>query len=138
MSRLIRRVPIMALQKGLYKLLCAGQTTPVYDDVPKKAKPPFITIGAITVKPNGSKESSIFDCSVQLHIWSEYRGRSEVNSIMNDVSTVLSGYTMEIEDNFAIIDQDIDFFEAFEEENYGYHGVVTLVVKIHDLIRRNS
>ena len=138
MARLLRRVPIMALQKGLYKLLCAGQTTPIYDDVPKKAKPPFITLGAITAKPNRSKDSSVFDCSVQLHIWSEYHGRLEVNSVMDDISAVLSGFVMELECDFRVIDQDLDFFEAFEEENYGYHGVITVAVKIQDLRRRNS
>jgi hypothetical protein len=33
---------------------------------------------------------------------------------------------------FAVISQDVDFFEAFAEEEFGYHGVLTIVVNIQN------
>lgn len=133
MSVINKRVPILALQKAVYKLLSVGQTTPIYDDVVPKAELPYITIGAINIKPNGTKDKAIYDASLQLHLWSEYQGKKEINCMMNDVATVLGYAALVLEDNFQVISQDIDFFEAFAEEEYGYHGVITLIVKIQDM-----
>lgn len=90
MSVIKQRVPILAMQKALVKLLKAGQTFSVYDDVERHAKLPYITIGAINAKPNGAKHTAIYDVSVQLHFWSEYQGKREINLMMNDVATVLT------------------------------------------------
>ena len=129
-----QRVPILAMQKVLVKLLKAGQTYPVYDDVERHAKLPYITIGAINAKPNGAKHTAIYDVSVQLHFWSEYQGKCEINLMMNDVATVLTYVKLAMSgDGFLAIAQEIDFYEVFAEEEQGYHGVITLIIKIQDM-----
>lgn len=134
MARLKTRVPILAVQKGLVSLLKSGQSTKIYDDVGPKAKLPYISIGAINAKTNGSKDRAIFDVSVQLHLWSGYQGKFEINSMMNDVATVLSYAPIDTSaDGFSTISQEIDFFEVFSEEVHGYHGVITVVIKIQDM-----
>jgi len=134
MSLIMRRIPFNALQTGVYSLLSSGQTTPVYDDVPKEAKLPFITFGAFTCKKNGAKSIDISDVSLQIHIWSEYYGKSEVNGIADDIATVLASKRIDLSaDNFNVIEQDVDFIEAFEEDEGGYHGVLTLVCKVQNL-----
>lgn len=134
MARLKTRVPILAVQKGLVTLLTQGQSTKIYDDVVPKAKLPYISIGAINAKPNGSKDRAIFDVSVQLHLWSGYQGKFEINSMMNDVATVLSYASIDTSaDGFSVVSQEIDFFEVFSEELHGYHGVITIVIKIQDM-----
>lgn len=134
MARLKTRVPILAVQKGLVSLLKSGQSTKIYDDVDPKAKLPYISIGAINAKTNGSKDRAIFDVSVQLHLWSGYQGKFEINSMMNDVATVLSYAPIDTSaDGFSTISQEIDFFEVFSEEVHGYHGVITVVIKIQDM-----
>lgn len=120
-----------ALQTGLFSLLSAGQTTPVYDDVPEDAVFPYITIGAFTCKRVADKTSDIWDASIQIHIWSEYSGKAEVNAVADDIATVVSAAAVEAS-GFFVISQDVDFFEAFAEDEFGYHGVLTLVVTIQN------
>ena len=128
------RVPLLAIQKALVKRLRDGQTTPVFDDVANEARLPYISIGAINVKSDGSKDTAIYDVSIQLHLWSNYRGKKEINGMMDDVANVLSYAMLDTtEDNFKIINQEIDFFEAFAEDTLGYHGVITVVIKIQDM-----
>ena len=129
------RIPLVAFQAAMYTLLKSyGQTVPVYDDVPPEAVCPFITLGGFTCKQNGSKTGSTWDISQQIHIWSDYQGKKEVNSIADDVSSLLTSYPINLAtSHFNVINQDVDFFEAFEEEEGGYHGVVTFVAKISDL-----
>lgn len=128
---IMRRIPMTALQTGLFNLLSAGQTTPVYDDVPEDAALPYITIGAFTCKRLPDKTSDIWDASIQIHIWSDYSGKAEINSVANDITTVLSSAAIDAE-GFAVISQDVDFFEAFPEGEFGYHGVLTIVVNIQN------
>ena len=134
MAGIKTRVPVLAVQKALVALLKSGQSTKIYDDVEPGAKLTYISIGAINVKPNGSKDSAIYDVSVQLHLWSGYQGKYEINSMMNDVATVLSYAYMDTSaDGFCVISQETDFFEVFSEEAHGYHGVITVVIKIQDM-----
>jgi hypothetical protein len=131
---IIRRIPMNALQKGVYSILSTKQTTPVYDDVPGDAVLPYVTIGAFTCKPIGGKTSDISDISLQLHIWSDYSGKMEVNGIANDITAVLTSWPIDLSaDGFNMMSQDVDFFEAFPEEVQGYHGIVTFVAKIQNL-----
>lgn len=135
MSNVIqRRIPLVALITGLATALTTYQTTPVYDKVPSGAALPCISLGAFTCKPNNSKDSDIWDTTVIIHIWSSYNGKAEVNEIMNDVSTVLSAAVIDLSaSNFNVTQQDIEFGEAFEEEQFGYHGALTFLAKIQNL-----
>ena len=131
---IFRRIPMTALQTGLYNLLLAGQSTPVYDDVPEDAVFPYITIGAFTCKRLADKTSDIWDTSMQLHIWSSYNGKAEVNKIADDITTVLSSAMIELSsERFSVLSQDVDFFEAFPEAEFGYHGVITVITTIQNL-----
>lgn len=133
---MLNRIPLIALQKALYTTLTTYQTTPVYDDVPADAVLPYISLGAFTCKPNGAKRTQISDVSIQIHIWSSYKGKAEVNSIANDVIAVLSSVYLDLAaDNFETLNQDVDFFEAFEADQDGYHGVITLIVKIQNVLQ---
>jgi len=123
-----------ALQKGVFSILSTKQTTPVYDDVPEEAVLPYITLGAFTDKQTGNKTTDIHDISLQIHIWSEYEGKKEVNEIADDVTAVLTSWPIDLStENFNIMSQDVDFFEAFPEETAGYHGVITFIAKIQNL-----
>lgn len=131
---IMRRIPMNALQKGVYSILTTKQTTPVYDDIPQDAVLPYITIGAFTCKSVGNKTADISDISLQLHIWSEYSGKLEVNEIANDITAVLTSWPIDLSpEGFDIMSQDTDMFEAFPEETAGYHGVITFVAKIQNI-----
>jgi hypothetical protein len=131
---IIRRIPMNALQKGVFSIISTKQTTPVYDDVPEDAVLPYITIGAFTCKQTGNKTADVYAISQQIHIWSAYEGKKEVNEIANDVTAVLTSWPIDLsEDSFNAMSQDVDFFEAFPEEIAGYHGIITFVAKIQNI-----
>ncbi len=130
---IMRRIPMDALQKGVFEILSTKQTTPIYDDVSKNAKLPYITLGAFTCKLVDNKTADIHDISQQIHIWSEYEGKTEVNEIANDITAVLTSWPLVLDDGFEALSQDVDFFEAFPEETAGYHGVITFVAQVQNL-----
>lgn len=122
------------LQERVFELLSTKQTTSVYDDVPEDATFPYITLGAFTCKRIGNKTVDIYDISQQIHVWSEYEGKKEVNEIADDITAVLTNWYIDLSTNgFKVLSQGVDFFEAFPEEIGGYHGVLTLVARIQNL-----
>ena len=129
------RIPLAMFQATMYGLLTShGQEVPVYDAVPAGTAAPYITFGGFTCKQSGSKTGSAWDISQQIHIWSEYQGKTEVNLIADDISSLLTSYKLNMENaHFNVLSQDVDFFEAFEEEECGFHGVVTIVARVQDL-----
>lgn len=141
-----------AMQKGIFSILSTKQSTPVYDDVPSvmydedgalmldedenpiPVKLPYITLGAFTCKASGNKTVDMSEISQQIHIWSEYSGKTEVNGIANDITAVLTSWPIDLSaDGFEVTSQDVDFFEAFASKSDGYHGVLTFVSKIQNI-----
>jgi hypothetical protein len=129
-----------ALQKGVFSLLTNNVITvgehvvKTYDAVPEDAVLPYITLGSFTCKNLGNKTADIVDVSMQVHIWSAYEGKREVNEIADDVTAILTSLPIDLAvDGFNVMSQDVDFFEAFPEEPEGYHGVITFVAKIQNL-----
>ena len=123
---LIKDIPLVNLQKAVFKLLKDGQTCAIYGDVPYNASLPYITIGAIQAKPNGSKDSVLWTISMQIDVWADKNGKKTVNDTLNDISTLISYYgtTLAVE-NYAVVDTNIDLAETFPEETTGYHGTLT-------------
>ena len=58
----------------------------------------------------------------------------EVNGIAEDIIGIIENCPIDLSaDNFNVINQAYDMFEAFPEETAGYHGVVTFITKIQNL-----
>lgn len=132
----MKRIPLNALQKALISYLTANEVVPVYDYVPETAKPPFMTLGAFNCKEAGTKYEDIVEVTVQLNIWSTYKGKFEINSIANRVISLLQTKQIDLsEDEFTAIRQQVDFFEAYPEEETGYNGVISLVVLVQNMRR---
>lgn len=130
----MKRVPLNELTKAVYSRLTQHLDTPVYDDVPPTENPPYITVGLFTCKDTSTKVNDICDVSVNLDIWSDYRGKKEVNEIANDVITVMMAAPFgELANGFFVVGHDVDFFESFNEDDYGYHGALTFIFKVQNM-----
>lgn len=136
-----RRIPLVAVQRAIYKLLqdCPitvnGKPVAVYDDVPRNVEAlPRITFGDFTHNTGAGKVTEMGDISLRLHIWSRYNGKKEVNEIADDLTSILTSVPLDLQrDGFKAVSQDVTFFEAFEADQHGYHGVLTFNAKIQNL-----
>lgn len=130
----MKRIPLNSISKAVYQLLTNHQTVPVYDDVPQEAATPYITMGTFTCKANEIKNNDLVDATLNMEIWSQYQGKKEVNSIADDIITLLSAATFDLsEDGFACLGTEVDFFESYPEEDFGYHGILTIICKIQNM-----
>ncbi|OON87807.1 DUF3168 domain-containing protein [Pyramidobacter sp. C12-8] len=128
---MMRHIPMIPLQRAVYEALSTYQTAPVYDDVPEDATPPAVSFGSFTAKQSGAKALDAWDVSMQLDLWSNYAGKKQIQEMADDVASVLTSVKLDLSaDGFEVLSCDVDFFEAFPEDEVGYHGVLTFVAKI--------
>jgi hypothetical protein len=68
----------------------------VYDDVPKQAKFPYVTIGEVTSIPFRTLSGFGEECTVTLHIWSRYKGIKEAAEILDHLNRILADTVFDI------------------------------------------
>lgn len=132
----MQRLPNNALGKALFTLLnekLPGIT--VYDFVPEEAAVPYVTIGTMVTNDISSKAETAYKVAIQINIWSEYRGKYEINKIAERIMALLcsnEGYIDVTADGFTAYQNTIDMYEAYPEDAYGYNGVISLEVRVKD------
>ena len=91
------------------------------------------------IHSDGIRAKAFAQVTVQINIWSTYKGKFEINSIANRVIVLLQTKQIDLsEDEFLAVRQQVDFFEAYPEEETGYNGVISLIMLIQNLQRSES
>lgn len=130
----MKRLPNNAVQKALLLFLRANVDIPVYDYVPEEAKLPFITLGAINVQDQSTKAEDMTHVSIQIHIWSHYKGRYEINILAEELMQLLTKEQLDLgSERFWALSQSIDFYETYPEEDNGYSGILTFEMTIQNM-----
>lgn len=88
------RRPMADIQTALYQRLTApgvGLGAVVYDYVPEgeAASWPYVTIGEAIETPANAHDFIGRDTTVNLHVWSRYRGFTEANTVANRITALL-------------------------------------------------
>lgn len=94
----------------------------VFDYVPDNTDFPYIVLGRIYSTPSNTKVSVGERVEVTLDIWSDYKGKKEAASIINQIEMLLEE-EIEVVDA-DVIDQGVISREIIEETNDLYHGIV--------------
>lgn len=130
----MKRLPNNALTKALIQFLREHTKLPVCDFVPQEAKLPFITLGATTVQDKSSKTEDMTHLSVHIHIYSNYKGRFEINNLAERLINLLGANQIDLSaDEFYVNAQGVDFYETYPEDETGYSGVITFELLIQNI-----
>lgn len=133
------RLPNNAIQKAMLENLKKYlPDLAIYDFVPADAKVPFVTIGNMVTSDDDAKKLKRYKVDMQINVWSEYRGKYEVNHIAQQIINVLqNSETAELDlsaDDFIHESIAITNYEAYPEEQYGYNGVIQTVLVVVDYL----
>jgi hypothetical protein len=129
----MRRLPNNCVHKVLIAFLRRDVGCRVYDYVPEDAALPFVTLGNINAEDKSTKSDDIVHLTVQIHIWSNYKGRYEINRLAEKIINALSEHQLDLsEDDFVSTAQGVDFYESYPEEDSGYNGVITFELLVQN------
>ena len=130
----MKRLPNNALHKSLIKFLKEKQPFPVFDYLPEMAALPFITLGNVTVADQSAKVVEETKVTVAIHIWSDYKGRFEVNNIAECIISLLTSEQLDLsQDDFFVFAQEVTFYETYPEEDSGYNSVISFELYIQNI-----
>lgn len=130
----MKRLPNNMVHKALIAFLRDKVGCRVYDFVPEDAELPFVTLGNINAEDKSTKSEDIIHLTVQIHIWSNYRGRYEINSLAEKIINALSSVQLDLsEEDFYSNAQGVDFYESYPEEDSGYNGVITFELLVQNI-----
>lgn len=112
------------LQEKLYALL-STLSYPVYDDVPKNAKCPYIKLGTNRGNDNSNKTNRAYEDYQYIDVFSEYRGKKEVMQIMKQVNDLLQNKTITLENEQAFLYlSSSEILEQTDANGKYYHGIL--------------
>lgn len=84
-----------ALQERIYSTLngdsnlTSTQGAAVYDEVPENSSFPYVQIGGETAIDYGTKDVNGSEVTINLDVWSQYKGSKEVKNLMDRIHTLL-------------------------------------------------
>ncbi len=120
-----------ALQQSIYDTLrndtalttmLGGQD--IFDDVPRSAKFPYLTLGQSLVRDWSTGGGDGHEHILTLHVWSRANGRKEVYEIMGVLKDVLHDQVLSL-DGHVLINLRHEFSEARRDpDGETYHGIV--------------
>ena len=103
-----------------------GDPARIFDDVPRDATFPYLTIGEGTETDWGTSSDDGTEHRVVIHGWSRYAGRREVKQVMQRVRTVLHDAALTLV-GYRLINlrcETIEFSRATDGRSY--HGLMRL------------
>lgn len=129
----MKRLPNNAVHKALIRFLKRYKEFKVYDYVPENVSLPFVTLGNINSENKSTKDKDIVHMSVQIHIWSTYKGRYEINAIAEKIINDLVSIQLDLsEEDFYSNAQGVEFYESYPEEDNGYNGVINFELLVQN------
>lgn len=117
-------------QEKLYALLNT-LSYPVYDDVPKNAKCPYIKLGTNRGGDNSTKVNLAYKNYQYIDVFSEYRGKKEVMQLMKQVNDLLQNKKITLENMQAFLYlNSSEILEQTDAEGKYYHGILIYRINI--------
>lgn len=105
---------------------------PIYDDVPEGTSAPYIVIGEETAIDAAVKDKDAHEHTLTLHVWSEYRGRYEIKTLMQEVYSKLHDAAITVTDASLVLIRH-EFSTTLEEaDGITRHGVMRFRALVFD------
>ena len=127
------------LQTILYSTLNGDSTldgiignNKIFDNVPQDTSYPYAIIGNFNVVNRGTKTLDGNEYSVDIDVWSTYRGKKEISQAMERIYELLHDATYSVSGANMVISQVRNIITLVENDGITRHGVLTLSVIVYD------
>tara|TARA_Y100001972_G_C7626733_1_gene314392 strand:- start:805 stop:1206 length:402 start_codon:yes stop_codon:yes gene_type:complete len=117
------------LQQAIFSALNVSAVTSdlscgVFDDVPQSASYPYIALGEETAVDFSVKDIQGGDLTVNIHVWSQYKGSKETKQIMDKIHDLLHNINLTVT-GFNLINLRFEFSDIMRDpDGITRHGVM--------------
>ena len=107
------------LQQAIFSALNVSAVTSdlscgVFDDVPQNASYPYIALGEETAVDFSVKDIQGGDLTVNIHVWSQYKGSKETKQIMDKIHDLLHNINLSVT-GFNLINLRFEFSDIMRD-----------------------
>lgn len=96
----------------------------VFDDVPQNASYPYIVLGEETAIDFSVKDIQGGEFTVNIHVWSQYKGSKETKQIMDKIHDLLHNINLTVT-GFNLINLRFEFSDIMRDpDGITRHGVM--------------
>ena len=119
------------LQQAIFSALNVSAMTStlncgVYDDVPQSASYPYIALGEETGVDYSTKDIQGGDSTINIEIWSQYKGSKETKQIMDKIHDLLHNSNLTVTGH-NLINIRFEFSDIMRDpDGITRHGVIRL------------
>lgn len=127
------------LQSAIYSTLNDDSTldgiignNKIFDHVPQDTDYPYVRIGNISVANMGTKTLDGNEYSIDIDVWSRYRGKKEISDAMERIYDLLHEATYSVSGANMVVSQVRSTTTLRENDGLTAHGVIFLSVIVYD------
>ena len=118
------------LQTAIYSALSVDSNltstlgASVFDEVPDQSSYPFVALGEETVVEYDTKDLDGASHTINIHVWSQYKGAKETKQIMDRIHTLLHDSSLSVS-GFNLIRMQFEFSDIMRDpDGVTRHGVM--------------
>lgn len=123
-------IGLFELQEAVYARLNNDNTLTntygagVYDEVPEGTATPYITLGYGTAIDFSTKDVDGGEFTMQIHVWSEYRGAKECKQIMDRIHELMHNHSLSVT-GYNLINLRFEFSDILRDpDGLTRHGIM--------------
>ena len=127
------------LQTILYSTLNGDSTldgivgdNKIFDNVPQDTSYPYVVIGNINVANRGTKSLDGNEYSVDIDVWSTYRGKKEISQAMERIYELFHDTSYSVSGADVVVRPVRSTITLVENDGITRHGVLSLSVIVYD------
>tara|TARA_R110000737_G_scaffold63487_2_gene91084 strand:- start:85 stop:492 length:408 start_codon:yes stop_codon:yes gene_type:complete len=127
------------LQTSLYNLLSGDSAldslvgnNKIFDNVPQDTSYPYVILSNESAQNTGTKTLDGNEYSIDVEVWSQYRGKKEIKDIMERIYALLHDSSYAVSGANMVVSQVRSVITLIESDGITRHGVIALSVIVYD------
>jgi len=104
----------------------------IFDNVPQDTAYPYVIINNETAVNRGTKTVDGNEYTVDLEVWSQYRGKKEIKDAMERIYALFHDANFAVSGADMVVSQVRNVLTLVESDGITRHGVLTLSVIVYD------
>jgi len=104
----------------------------IFDNVPQDTAYPYVIINNESAVNRGTKTVDGNEYTVDLEVWSQYRGKKEIKDAMERIYALFHNANFAVSGADMVVSQVRNVLTLVESDGITRHGVLTLSVIVYD------
>ena len=104
----------------------------IFDNVQQDTAYPYVVLSNFNVVNRGTKTLDGNEYSIDIDVWSQYRGKKQISEIMERIYELLHDTSYSVSGADMVVSQVRNVITLVENDGITRHGVLTLSLIVYD------